>query len=263
MDKCKPKEAKELLDGVQETARECLSSKSRRSKKLRAAFLYNEVIETSAADEDQLQDTLENICSILAAVCNHRELMDVRLKTIPTVWKDMIENLRKYLQVHINDIEREYQIMLESTNQRILDQISHVEEQYSKSERSQQRKTTPDLEGDDLSKWAQMMRGYVTSRKKRDDQMNIGTKEALQVETGDKDKPHFSKESTRAEVLLREALIDSVEEKHKSQKKGTFGPAPTAKEDSKDERSKSREGAKQNGPEDKKIPSKMEVASPP
>lgn len=107
MDKCKPKEAKELLDGVQETARECLSSISRRSKKLRAAFLYNEVIETSAADEDQLQDTLENLCTILAAVCDHRKLMNVRLRTIPTVWKSMIVNLKQYLQVNIEDIEQE------------------------------------------------------------------------------------------------------------------------------------------------------------
>ena len=97
---------------------------SRRSKRLKAAFLYNEVIKTSAADEDQLQDTLENLCTILAAVCSHRELMDVRMRTIPTVWKDMIENLRQYLQVHIEDIEREYQSMLES-NQRILDQTRH------------------------------------------------------------------------------------------------------------------------------------------
>ena len=126
MDKCNPEEVKELLDGVLETAQEHLGSISTRSKRLRAAFLYNEVIKTSAADEDQLQDTLENLCTILAAVCNHRELMDVRLKTIPTVWKDMIENLRQYIQVHIGDIEREYQRMLES-NQRILDQISHVE----------------------------------------------------------------------------------------------------------------------------------------
>ena len=99
MDKCKPEEVKELLDEVQKTAREHLSSISRRSKKLRAAFLYNKVIKTSAADKDQLQDTLENLCTILAAVCNHRELMDVRLKTIPTVWKDMIENLRQHLVV--------------------------------------------------------------------------------------------------------------------------------------------------------------------
>ena len=65
--------------------------------------------------------------------------------------------------------------MLES-NKRILDQISQVEEQYSGSESSQQTKAPLIVEGDDLSKWAQMMRGYVTSRK-RDDQSNIGREE--------------------------------------------------------------------------------------
>ena len=91
-----------------------------------------------------------------------------------------------------------------------------------------------------------MMRDQVTTHN-RDDLKNVG---GLQEETGDK-----KKEPIRAEVLLREAPTDSVEEKHKSQKKGlfSFGPAPPAKEDHKDERSKSREEAKQGGSEDKDV----------
>ena len=212
---------------------------------LRAAFLYNEVIKTSAADEDQLADTLENLCTILAAVCNHRELMDVRLRTIPTIWKDMIESLRQHLQVHVDDIEREYQSMLE-LNQRIQDQISHVEEQYSKSESSQQMKAV--LHGDDLSKWAQMMRDYVASHK-REDQKNT-----MQEETSDKEEPH-EEEPARTEVVLRDAPITSVEEKHKSQKKGLFSfrPALPAEEVSKDKSSRSIEKAKQDISEDKEV----------
>ena len=76
MDKCNPEEVKDLLDGVLETAREHLGSISTRSKRLKAAFLYNEVLKTSAADKDQFQNTLENLSTILAAVCNHRELME-------------------------------------------------------------------------------------------------------------------------------------------------------------------------------------------
>ena len=215
--------------------------------------MYNKVIKTSAADEDQLQDTLENLCTILAAVCNHRELMDVRLKTIPTVWKDMIENLRQHLVVNISYIEREYQIMLES-NQHLLDKISHVEEEYSKSESSQLTKAPLVLGGDDLSKWAQMMRDYATPSN-IDDQKNVGTEEAFQEETCDN-----SKDLIRAEVLLRDAPTDSVEEKHKSQKKGlfSFGPAPPpAKEDSKDERSKSRVKEEQDGAEDVAVGQKV------
>ena len=215
--------------------------------------MYNKVIKTSAADEDQLQDTLENLCTILAAVCNHRELMDVRLKTIPTVWKDMIENLRQYLQVHIEDIEREYQSMLES-NQRILDQISEVEEQYSTSESSQQ--TPLILEGYDLSKWAQMMRGYSTSSNTPDDPKNVGTEETLQEETRNKEEAHYRKVPIKEEVLLRDATTDSVEKKPKSQKKGifSFGPTPpSSKEDSKEERSKSTDEAKRDGSEDKDV----------
>ena len=56
----------------------------------------------------------------------------------------------------------------------------------------------------------------------REDQKKIGTEEALQEETCDKEDPHDRKEPIRAEVLLRDAPIDSVEEKHKSQKKGLF-----------------------------------------
>ena len=174
----------------------------------------------------------------------------MRLRTIPTVWKEMIENLRQHLQVHIDDIEREYQSMLES-NQRILDQISRVEEEYSKSESSQQTKAPLVLGGDDLSKWAQMMKDYVASRKRKD-QKNVGIKEAVQEETSDTEE---SKEPIKAAILLRDAPTESVEDKHKSQKKGlfSFGPAHPAKEDSKEERAKSTEKARQDGSEDKDV----------
>ena len=247
MDKCNPEDAKEVLDGILETAREHLGSISARSKKLKATFLFHEVIKTSAADEDQLEDTLENLCSILAAVCNHRELMDVRLKTIPTIWKDMIGNLRQHLQVHIVDVEREYQRMLQA-NQRILDEISHVEERYSASESSQRTKTPLILEGDDLSKWAQMMRDYMETST-RDDQKNVGIEETLQEEPSDKEDRNGT-ELIREEVRLIDVPTNSTEEKRKSQKKGlfSFGSTAPAKEDSKDEISKSTEETEQDDP---------------
>ena len=107
------------------------------------------------------------------------------------------------------------------------------------------------IDGGNLSKWAQMMRDYVTSRK-RDDQCNIGTEEALQE---DRRTEEGREGERRADVLLRDAPTDSVEEKHKSQKKGlfSFGPVPPAKEDSKEERSKSREKAEQDDSENKDV----------
>ena len=102
------------------------------------------------------------------------------------------------------------------------------------------------MEGDDLSKWAQMMRDYVTSRN-RDNQSNIGREEERKTEEG-------RGGGRRAEVLQRDAPTDSTEDKHKSQKKGlfTFGSTPPpSKEDSKEERSKSRERAEQNDSDDR------------
>ena len=160
MDKCKAEDANETLNEILKTAQEHLNSISKRSNRLRAAFLYNEVIQTSAADEDQLEATLENLGSTLVAVCDHNELMDVRLKTMPTVWKEMIESLRKHLQVSIPEVEQEYLKMLES-NQRLVDQINQLEEEYSTSEDN----LLLPLHTDDFSKWANMMREYISSGK--------------------------------------------------------------------------------------------------
>ena len=88
IDKCEKMQTKETLKEILESAKEHLDSISRRSSCLKSAFLYNEVIPTSAADKDQLEGTLQNLISLLVAVCDHRDLMDVRLKTMPIVWKE-------------------------------------------------------------------------------------------------------------------------------------------------------------------------------
>ena len=160
MDKCKGEDVNKVLNEILETAQEHLGSISKRSNRLKAAFLYNEVIQTSAADEDQLEATLGNLSSKLVAVCDHSELMNVRLKTMPTVWKEMIESLRKHLQVSIPEVEQEYFKMLES-NRRHVDQINQLEEKFSTSE----DKMLLPLHTDAFSKWANMMREYISSGK--------------------------------------------------------------------------------------------------
>ena len=158
MDKCEKSDTKETLKNILETAKEHLDSISRRSSRVKSAFLYNEVIPTSAADEDQLEGTLQNLTSLLVAVCDHRELMDVRLKTMPIVWKEMIQSLRQHLQVSIKEVEQEYHTMLEANRQH-LDQINQIEEEYSGSAGN----SPPPLITDDFSKWAEMMKRYVES----------------------------------------------------------------------------------------------------
>ena len=161
MDKCKDVSSGKLnqtFNEILKSAQEHLASISKRSNHLKAPFLYDKVIQTSAADEDQLETTLENLASVLVAVCDHSELMDVRLKTMPRVWKEMIENLRKHLQVKIHQVKEEYQKMLES-NERILAEINQIEKEYSASAQPIL------LRSDDLSKWAKMMEEYISSGK--------------------------------------------------------------------------------------------------
>ena len=62
----------------------------------------------------------------------------------------------------------------------------------------------------------------------------------MKEERRNKEEPNNSKELVSAEVLLRDAPINSVEEVPKSQKKGVFSfrSAHSAKKDSKEERPK-------------------------
>ena len=108
-------DADEKLNTMLQAAQEHLDSISRRSNKLKAAFLYNEILKTSAKDEDHLGVILERLSSILAAVCDHGELMNVKPLVMPTVWRDMIESLRKQLKVSIAEVGHEYVKMLDAS----------------------------------------------------------------------------------------------------------------------------------------------------
>ena len=166
-------EVKRVLDEFLAAAREHLCSISKRSQRLEAVFLFDEIIKSSLRDEDQLGDALENLGSKLVAVCDHKELMDVRPKTIPTVWKDMIENLRQYLQVDIQKVEEEYEKMLASNSQH-LDQIKQLEEEHSMSESNQQLA----LERENIANWAKMMRDHQTSQKQEEGPQKAGQGDA-------------------------------------------------------------------------------------
>ena len=206
-DKCSPREAEQLFGGILETAQEHLASISIRSKKLKTAFLYNAVVKTSAADEEHLQDTLGNLCAILAAICDHRELMDVRLKTIPTVWKEMISSLKECLQVPVREVEQKYRSILQS-NKHILHQISQVEEEFTSSESND-----PKIKGEDLSKWVQIMKTYAMHIKKDDEKGGSNTillEEDVKVSStidlnpirSDKDSDEAKQQKTMAKSTL-------------------------------------------------------------
>ena len=209
MDQCKP-DVKDLLAKVLETAREHLESIATRSNRLKKAFLFNEVIETSAADEAQLGSYLENLCGKLSAVCDHKELMDVRLKTIPTVWKDMIGNLRQRLQVSIADVEEEYERMLDTikTHRRsLVDEIELIEKQHDSIGTNEGLERTLILKGDDFSKWAEMMRKAFTEPPTKTYEQDIGLEESLDEQS-----------SNKTEVLLRDLSNKPVVEPDKRQR---------------------------------------------
>ena len=222
MDKCNPMDAEELFGGILETAREHLASISIRSNRLKKAFLYDEVLQTSAADEHSLEDTLGNLRAVLAAICDHRELMDIRLKTIPTVWKEMINSLKDYLQIPVKEIEEKYQSILES-NKHILHKISDVEEQFTSSEISK-----PRIQGGDLSKWVQIMRKYATHIKKEcheggssntnlREEYNIYSSSTVDLnqirsdKDSDKTKPKNQKTMTKSNLPAKEKRLISTE----------------------------------------------------
>ena len=228
MDQCKP-DVKDLLAKVLETAQEHLESIATRSNRLNKAFLFNEVIETSAADEAQLESYLENLCGKLSAVCDHKQLMDVRLKTIPTVWKDMIGNLRQRLQVSIADVEEEYERMLDTirTHRRsLVDEIELIEKHHDSIGTNEGLERTLILKGDDFSKWAEMMRKAFTEPQTKNYEQDIRLEESLDDQS-----------SNKTEVLLRDFSNKSDVEQGKRQ---TSEPGSgTIRERSAGEKSKS------------------------
>ena len=81
MDLCQTFDLEPKLNDILDAAREHLQSISKRSKGLRDVFLLDEIIRTSSAE--CTQTILEGLISKLVAICGHRDLLDVKLVTIP------------------------------------------------------------------------------------------------------------------------------------------------------------------------------------
>ena len=81
----------------------------RRSKRLRKVFLFEEIITISSAQITR--SSLESLSSKLAAICVHKDLLNIKLETIPTVWRRMIDKAKKSLKVSIDELCQEYRRM--------------------------------------------------------------------------------------------------------------------------------------------------------
>ena len=79
--------------------------------------------------------------------------MDVRLKTMPRVWKEMIESLREHLQVSVGYVEKQYLRML-YLNHKHAEKIKRIETEYESSESNQPQ----DFDTHRFAEWAKIIK---------------------------------------------------------------------------------------------------------
>ena len=88
------------------TAKNHLKSIASRSKSLKQAFIYDEIIKTSSAHVTK--DSLDKLVARLVAVCAHKRLLNTRTRNVPNTWQAMFLGLRSLQQVSLEQIERDF-----------------------------------------------------------------------------------------------------------------------------------------------------------
>ena len=122
MDLCQSFDIEPKLNEIIDAAREHLCSISKRSKGLRDVFLLDEIIRTSSAE--CTQTILEGLISKLVAICGHRDLLDVKLVTIPKAWRRMIEKARTNFKVSIDGLVQDYkEVILKHDGEAVTDEM--------------------------------------------------------------------------------------------------------------------------------------------
>ena len=122
MDLCQSPELESKLSEIMDAAKQHLQSVSKRSSRLKNVFLFDEVIRTSSAQITKA--SLEGLSCKFVAICLHKELLDIKLETIPRVWRRMIEKAKSHLKVSINDLVQEYRTMdMQSDNAKLTEDV--------------------------------------------------------------------------------------------------------------------------------------------
>ena len=122
MDLCQTFDLEPKLNDILDAAREHLQSISKRSKGLRDVFLLDEIIRTSSAE--CTQTILEGLISKLVAICGNRDLLDVKLVTIPKAWRRMIEKARTNFRVSIDGLVQDYkEVILKHDDEAVTEEM--------------------------------------------------------------------------------------------------------------------------------------------
>ena len=187
MDLCQATGLDTKLAQILDAARQHLRSISKRSQRIKSVFLFDEIISTSSAKITK--PTLDCLSSKLVAICGHKDLLDVKLVTIPTVWRRMIEKAKTHLKVSIDDLVQDYtRVVMKHGDEAVTEEMIALggwEGVIKKSrERARNQETQPTLqfsEGPTIQ--ATDLRQSVGKRTESKDQIPIKSNEDAKAPT--------------------------------------------------------------------------------
>ena len=109
MDKIKDKNVlkdnkfKDILSEVMEH----LTFIAENSKTVETIFLVDEIVQSSSLEASE--KSLKLISDKLSEICIHKDLLDVKIRTIPMTWKTTLNNVKDKPKVLISEIQHEFE----------------------------------------------------------------------------------------------------------------------------------------------------------